>query len=139
MVSGLRFIIFVILLCLAWYPQYCGCGRLSIMDYIFIYYVMCSCLCEAWFYFYYKRRKGNVDRSREALSFYLLYFSIFVCISLPGWKEMYNMIYYYIFYRRTWIFLMKNIVFHYMAFAANFFYLFLWVPFSGFIYFWLLL
>lgn len=103
MVSGLRFILFLVFV-FFWYVQHCNCGWLSVMDWVIIYYVMCSCLCEAFFYFYYNRIKVNIDRSREALSFYFLYFSIYVLISLPGWKEIYNLIYYYIFYWWSWLF-----------------------------------
>lgn len=102
MFSVVRFIIFAILSTVL-NPLHC-CYRLTTVEWIFRYYVMFSCLYEAWVYFYYERKNKNVVRSRYSLFFYFLYFYIFLVLSFDGWVDLYISLYrsicYYMFYWR---------------------------------------
>lgn len=100
MYSVLRFILFVFV-GVFYSLTHSRSMEFGVVEWILVYYLMFACLYEAWVYFYYARRKINFVRSQYALFFYILYFYIFLCGSLNGWKDLYNLIYYYVFYSES--------------------------------------
>lgn len=76
----------------------CWCGGLSVYGYFFAYYLMLSCLNEAWIMYYYSRRKNDLLRYQYAFFFYMMYFCIYMMLSSTGWGRLYTYAYYEFFY-----------------------------------------